>query len=323
MIIPKVVRRLEFRHKPVMFKETMEMLAVKPAGVYVDCTVGGGGHAAGVLKLLGPDGLLVGVDCDPEALAAARVRLGNDARLRLVRANFGQIAKVLTESGINGIDGVLYDLGVSSYQFDNPARGFTYWDDVALDMRMDPEGAVTAADLVNTLSHRELERIIGEYGEEKWAGRIADFIVMERARQLITTTGQLVEVIKKAIPSAARRMGPHPARRTFQALRIAVNGELDALRESLRQVLAFLRPGGRLVVISYHSLEDRIVKDFIQAAASKCVCPPGLPVCACGKKQELIPITKKPRTPTGEELGRNPRSRSARMRVAERVGESS
>ncbi|MCL6561142.1 MAG: 16S rRNA (cytosine(1402)-N(4))-methyltransferase RsmH, partial [Firmicutes bacterium] len=171
--------------------------------------------------------------------------------------------------------------------------------------------------------HRELERIIGEYGEEKWAGRIADFIVMERARQLITTTGQLVEVIKKAVPSAARRMGPHPARRTFQALRIAVNGELDALRESLGQVLAFLRPGGRLVVISYHSLEDRIVKDFIRAAASECVCPPGLPVCACGKKQDLVPITKKPRTPTGEELGRNPRSRSARMRVAERVGESS
>jgi 16S rRNA (cytosine1402-N4)-methyltransferase len=302
-----------------MVKEVVEMLAVKPDGVYVDCTVGGGGHAAAILKLLGPEGFLVGLDRDPEALAAVQSRIGGDARVRLVRADFAGMASVLAELGITGVDGMLYDLGVSSYQFENPERGFSYWYDVPLDMRMDPEDPVTAAELLNTLSLKELTHIIGEYGGEKWAERIADFIVAERTRQRIATTGQLVDVIKKAVPSAVRRMGPHPARRTFQALRIAVNHELDSLRESLGQTLALLKPGGRLVVISYHSLEDRIAKEFIRAAALSCVCPPGTPVCACKKKPELIPVTKRPRTPTGEELGRNPRSRSARMRVAERV----
>jgi 16S rRNA (cytosine1402-N4)-methyltransferase len=302
-----------------MLKEAVEMLVVKPEGVYVDCTVGGGGHAAAVLKFLGPEGLLVGLDRDPEALAAAQSRIGGDARVRLVRADFIGLASALEALGITAVDGVLYDLGVSSYQFDNPERGFSYWYDVPLDMRMDQESPVTAAELLNTLSLKELTHIIGEYGGEKWAERIADFIVAERTRQPITTTGQLVDVIKKAVPSAVRRMGPHPARRTFQALRIAVNQELDALRESLSQALKILKPGGRLVVISYHSLEDRIAKEFIRAAAQSCVCPPEAPVCACNQVQQLVPVTKKPRTPTGEELGRNPRSRSARMRVAEKV----
>jgi 16S rRNA (cytosine1402-N4)-methyltransferase len=302
-----------------MLKEVVEMLAVKPDGVYVDCTVGGGGHAAAVLKVLGPGGLLVGLDRDPEALAAAQSLIGGDARVRLVHANFNEVASVLAKLQITGVDGVLYDLGVSSYQFENPDRGFSYWYDVPLDMRMDPEAPVTAAELLNTLSLRELTRIIGEYGGERWAERIADFIVAERTRAPLTTTGQLVDVIKKAVPSAVRRMGPHPARRTFQALRIAVNHELDALSESLGQALVLLKPGGRLVVLSYHSLEDRITKEFIRSAALSCVCPPGAPVCTCTKEPGLIPVTKRPRTPTGEELGRNPRSRSARMRVAEKV----
>ena len=311
---------MEFRHKPVMLKEVLEVLRVKPDGTYIDCTVGGGGHAAGILKLLGPQGRLVGLDRDPEALAAARVRLGNDPRVWLVRTNFRRLAPVTAELGINAVDGILYDLGVSSYQLDNPDRGFTYWEDVALDMRMDREETVTAADLLNTLSAAELARVIREYGEERWAARIADFIVAERARRPVTTTGRLVEIIKMAVPAGARRIGPHPARRTFQALRIVVNQELDALKESLPQALALLKPGGRLVVLSYHSLEDRIVKEFIRAAAGGgCVCPPAAPVCVCGKKPQLVPLTKRPRTPTGEELGRNPRSRSARMRAAEKV----
>ncbi|MEW6448402.1 MAG: 16S rRNA (cytosine(1402)-N(4))-methyltransferase RsmH [Bacillota bacterium] len=312
---------MEFRHKPVMLREVLELLSVKADGIYVDCTVGGGGHAEGILRLLGPEGMLIGLDRDPEALAAARVRLGNDHRVHLVRADFRMLASVITELGIGQVNGVVYDLGVSSYQFDNPARGFTYWEDVPLDMRMDPQGPVTAAYLVNTLTARELAQIIREYGEEKWAARIADFIVMERAVRPIRTTGQLVEVIKRAVPASARRMGPHPARRTFQALRIAVNQELDALKESLAQALALLKPGGRLVVLSYHSLEDRIVKEFIRTAQAACVCPPGTPVCVCGGKPQLVSLTKKPRTPTAEELGRNPRSRSAKLRAAEKVGD--
>lgn len=310
---------MEFRHQPVMVKEVVALLGVKPDGVYVDCTVGGGGHAAAILGLLGPQGRLIGLDRDPEALAAARLRLGTDPRVQLVQADFRKLGVVLAELGVRQVDGILYDLGVSSYQFDNPARGFTYWEDVPLDMRMDPEGPVTAADLVNTLSARELAKIIAEYGEERWASRIADFIVAERQRGPLKTTGQLVEVIKKAVPAGARRTGPHPARRTFQALRIAVNQELEALRASLEQALGLLRPGGRLVVLSYHSLEDRIVKEFIKTAEAGCICPPGAPACVCGKKPVLRRLTRKPRTPTGEELGRNPRSRSARLRAAEKL----
>lgn len=310
---------MEFGHTPVMVKEVVELLAVKPDGIYVDCTIGGGGHAEAILKSLGPSGRLVGLDRDPEALAAAEKRLGNDPRVTLVRADFRHLAATLAGLTIHEVDGILYDLGVSSYQLDTPARGFTYWEDVPLDMRMDPEAPVTAADLVNNLSVWELAKIIAEYGEERWASRIAEFIVKEREHRPITTTGQLVEVIKKAIPAGARRLGPHPARRTFQALRIAVNQELDALKESLGQALKLLRPGGRLVVLSYHSLEDRIVKEFIREAAATCVCPPDAPVCRCDKKPLLRLLTKKPRTPTGEELGRNPRSRSARLRAAEKL----
>lgn len=310
---------MQFRHKPVMVREVVELLAVKSNGVYVDCTVGGGGHAEGILRLLGPEGTLIGLDRDPEALAAAQQRFGGDHRVHLVRADFRRLASVTAELGITQVDGVVYDLGVSSYQFDNPARGFTYWEDVPLDMRMDPESPVTAAHLINTLSARELTQIIREYGEEKWAGRIAEFIVTERGVRPLRTTGELVEVIKKAVPASARRMGPHPARRTFQALRIAVNQELEALKESLEQAVALLKPGGRLAVLSYHSLEDRIVKEFVRRAQAACVCPPGTPVCVCGKKPQLVSVTKRPRTPTGEELGRNPRSRSAKLRVAERV----
>jgi 16S rRNA (cytosine1402-N4)-methyltransferase len=300
--------------------EVLEALAVKPGGVYVDCTVGGGGHARGILERSAPDGVLLGLDRDPEAIAAAGARLKPfGGRVILVQADFRDLARVAAGLGIAAADGVLYDLGVSSHQFDAPARGFTYREDAPLDMRMDPTGGVTAADLVNTLPQDELARIIRQYGEERWAGRIAAFIVDERKRRPVRTTGQLVEIIKRAVPAGARRQGPHPARRTFQALRIAVNTELDALAASLRQAVDLLRPGGRLCVIAYHSLEDRIVKETFREMAATCVCPPGLPVCRCGRRPQLRVLSGRAQRPSPAEVAANPRSRSARLRAAEKL----
>ncbi|MEW5761634.1 MAG: 16S rRNA (cytosine(1402)-N(4))-methyltransferase RsmH [Bacillota bacterium] len=309
-----------FYHEPVMPAEVLEALAVKPGGVYVDCTVGGGGHARGILERSAPDGVLLGLDRDPEAIAAAGARLKPfGGRVILVQADFRDVARVAAGLGIAAADGVLYDLGVSSHQFDAPARGFTYREDAPLDMRMDPTGGVTAADLVNTLPQDELARIIRQYGEERWAGRIAAFIVDERKRRPVRTTGQLVEIIKRAVPAGARRQGPHPARRTFQALRIAVNTELDALAASLRQAVDLLRPGGRLCVIAYHSLEDRIVKETLREMAATCVCPPGLPVCRCGRRPQLRVLSGRAQRPSPAEVAANPRSRSARLRAAEKL----
>ncbi|ACX52667.1 S-adenosyl-methyltransferase MraW [Ammonifex degensii KC4] len=284
-----------------MVKEVLAYLAVKPGGVYVDCTVGGGGHAAAILAFIGDEGRLIGLDRDPEALSFARKRLGNDPRVHLVHASFADLAEVLAGLGVRGVDGVLYDLGVSSYQLDRPERGFTYREDAPLDMRFDPSSPVTAADLVNRLEEKELACIIREFGEERWAKRIARFIVRARARRPILTTGQLVEIIKEAIPASARRRGPHPARRTFQALRIAVNRELEALKASLPQAADCLKPGGRLVVLSYHSLEDRLVKGFFRQYTC------------------LRPLTKKPLTPSPEEVKQNPRASSCKLRAAEKI----
>ncbi|WP_240610853.1 16S rRNA (cytosine(1402)-N(4))-methyltransferase RsmH [Ammonifex thiophilus] len=284
-----------------MVKEVLAYLAVKPGGLYVDCTVGGGGHAAAILALIGNEGRLIGLDRDPEALSFARERLGSDPRVHLVHASFADLAEVLAGLGVKEVDGVLYDLGVSSYQLDRPERGFTYREDAPLDMRFDPSSPITAADLVNRLEEEELARIIREFGEERWAKRIARFIVRARARRPILTTGQLVEIIKEAIPAPARRRGPHPARRTFQALRIAVNQELEALKASLPQAADHLKPGGRLVVLSYHSLEDRLVKEFFR------------------RSPYLRPLTKKPLTPSPEEMERNPRASSCKLRAAEKI----
>lgn len=308
-------------HIPVLLREAVGALKVQPGGVYVDATVGGGGHSYAILQALGSGGLLIGLDRDPAALAAAERRLkGAQARVVLVKANFRDLKQVLDRLGVVGVDGVLFDLGFSSLQVEAGERGFSFRRDAPLDMRMDPTEKSTAAELVNQLPEGELARIIADYGEERWAKRIARAIVARRKLRPITTTGELAALVKDAIPAPARRRGPHPARRTFQALRIAVNRELDNLDAGLRQAFEVLRPGGRLVVISFHSLEDRVVKQFFQARSGGCTCPPNLPVCICGRKAELRVITKRPVRPSQEEVVRNPRARSARLRVAEKLG---
>ncbi|BAF60050.1 MAG: 16S rRNA (cytosine(1402)-N(4))-methyltransferase RsmH [Pelotomaculum sp.] len=311
---------MEFIHRPVMLDEVLEGLNLKPGGVYVDCTVGGAGHGEAILKRTGAEGRLIGIDRDPEALAAAERRLvPYGKRVDLVRANFEDIGKVLERLGQTGVDGILFDLGVSSYQLDNPARGFSYKRDSLLDMRMDPERGPSARELVNTLTAEELARIIKDYGEERWAFRIAAFIVEERKRSPIETTGRLAEIIKKAIPAGARREGPHPARRTFQALRIAVNRELEVLGGALRSAVRVLRPGGRICVITYHSLEDRIVKETFRRLASPCTCPKEFPACVCGGKKEIKIVTARPVVPSAGEVEENPRARSAKLRIAEKL----
>ena len=290
----------------------------------MDCTVGGGGHARGILMKTAPNGFLIGIDRDPEAIAAARAELAPfGERVRLICDNFKNIVEIVNSVGRDDILGVLFDLGVSSHQLDEPERGFSYMIDAPLDMRMGvagagSQGSRTAADLVNELPVEDLARIIREYGEERWASRIARFIGEERAHHPIRTTGELVDIIKKAIPAGARRSGPHPAKRTFQALRIAVNDELSAFEQALVGAIDLLEPGGRICVISFHSLEDRITKRTFQHYAKACTCPPGLPVCSCGGKATLKVITRKPITPSGREISENPRSRSAKLRAAEK-----
>lgn len=307
-------------HVPVMLDQVVEILNPVPGHVVVDATIGGGGHAAAILPRILPGGRLIGIDQDPRTLATARERLApfGDS-LTLVHANFRDLPTVLAGVGFPQVHAVLFDLGVSSFQLDEPERGFTYRADAPLDMRMDPGSSTTAADLVNTLPKAELARIIREYGEERWAGKIAAAIVRARERRPFATTGELAEVVKAAIPAAARRHGPHPARRTFQALRIAVNGELDALREGLVAAVQALVPGGRVAVISFHSLEDRIVKQTFADLSAACRCPPDLPECRCGRPGVLRVLTRKPMVPTGQEIAANHRARSARLRAAERL----
>lgn len=311
---------MEYSHMPVMLEEVLEGLQLKRGGTYVDCTLGGAGHGTAILERIGPEGTLVALDRDPEAIAAARKKTekyGN--RIYLVQGNFTDLRCIFQQLGLNRVDGVLFDLGVSSYQLDNPDRGFSYQHDAPLDMRMDRTQELTAADLVNKLPVERLARIIKEYGEERWAARIASFIDAERRRSPITTTRQLVQVIKNAVPAAARRSGPHPARRTFQALRIAVNDELKALRDALQEAVLVLRPGGRLCIITFHSLEDRIVKEFFLELSLPCTCPKDFPSCACGREKVIKIVTKKPIVPSAHELSLNPRARSAKLRIAEKL----
>ncbi len=314
----------EYRHIPVLLPECLEYLQLKTHPIFVDATLGGAGHSSKAAKELGASGLLIGIDQDEVALAAAEAKLGTipksqRPRIQLVRGNFGDLDQALLTADIPGIDAILFDLGVSSVQIDTPERGFSFKEDGPLDMRMDPGNqTLTAAEIVNTYNAADLSRIIRAYSDEKWASRIAEFIVRARQQEPIVRSEQLVEVIKAAIPASARRAGGHPAKRTFQALRIQVNGELDVLRRGLEAAIRWLNPGGRIAVISYHSLEDRIVKDAFAAMANRCTCPPDLPVCACGRKPVLELVTRKPVLPTADEVARNPRARSAKLRVAQK-----
>lgn len=308
-----------FSHKSVLFAACMDALNIRPDGIYVDGTAGGGGHSAGIASRL-TTGRLIAIDQDEAAVRAASERLAPfGARAIVVRNNFCRLAEVCAGLGIERIDGVLLDLGVSSYQLDTPERGFSYMADAPLDMRMDGRGERTAYDVVNTYSEADLRRILFSYGEERFAGRIAARIVSARAAHPIETTGELSELIKAAIPAAAREGGHHPAKRSFQAIRIEVNGELDVIRPALEAATDLLNPGGRMAVITFHSLEDRIVKDTFAELARGCICPPDLPVCVCGRKPRVRPVSRKPILPSAEELEDNPRARSAKLRVAEKL----
>ena len=310
---------MEFSHEPVLLGECMQNLAIRPEGVYVDGTLGGGGHSAAILERLGPGGRLIGIDRDGDAIAAATARLGGDERFTALRGNFHDAAELLGALGVRRIDGMLLDLGVSSYQLDEGARGFSYHADAPLDMRMDRSQALTARTIVNEYSQEELARVLREWGEENWAVQIARVICDRRRAQPIETTGELVDVIDAAIPAKVRRRdGSHPARRTFQALRIEVNDELGPLKQALEDAARLLSPGGRLCVIAFHSLEDRIVKQTFRTLQNPCVCPPSFPVCVCGRRPLGRQLTGKPITASPEELERNPRARSATLRVFER-----
>jgi len=311
---------MEYRHTPVLLAEVTQYLSPHDGSIIVDCTLGGAGHAKRIAELLAPTGILVGIDQDDAALEAAADTLRLGQQMILIKGNFGDLDELLVNAGVPYADGFLFDLGVSSPQLDVRGRGFSYQEDAPLDMRMDASSSQpTAAAIIAMYSEAELTRVFREYGEERWASRIAEFIVAARARRPIQTTSELVDVIKAAVPSAARRGGPHPARRTFQALRIEVNHEIDVFERGLRAAVEWLAPGGRIVVISYHSLEDRVAKRTFNDFAKGCDCPPGLPVCTCGRKPVLRIVTKKPVVPTAEEIERNPRARSAKLRVAEKI----
>ncbi len=306
-------------HKPVLLEECLQALDIKPAGTYLDGTLGRAGHALELLRRL-PAGRFVGIDRDLAAIEAARERLAAySGRVTLLHGNFRDLGDLLREAGISRVDGMLFDLGVSSPQLDEPRRGFSYMHDAPLDMRMDETEALDAFQVVNTWSGDELRRILYEYGEERYAPRIAQAIVRRRQESPIRTTGELAEVIRSAMPAAALREKQHPAKRSFQAIRIAVNGELEALPPMLEAAVENLAPGGRLAVITFHSLEDRIVKQAMRTLATGCTCPPEFPVCVCGKKPKLRLVTRKPIVSGREELEGNPRARSAKLRVAERT----
>ncbi len=310
---------MEFAHKSVLLKETIEALNIREGKIYLDGTLGGAGHSREILKKLDGSGLLIGIDQDKEALEVAKERLSDFDNVKFFNLNYVDFERALDELGIDKIDGVLLDIGVSSYQFDNPERGFSYRFDAPLDMRMDLDLDISAKDIVNTYSESEITKIIKDYGEEKWAARIAKFIVDERREKNIETTFELVEIIKKAVPAGARRNGPHPAKRTFQALRIEVNKELDVLKDSIERFVNRLNPGGRIAIITFHSLEDRIVKNSFKYLEKDCICPPSSPICTCDKKKEIKIITRKPITATEYELKENNRSHSAKLRVAEKL----
>lgn len=311
---------MEFVHIPVLFKETIDYLNVKPGGIYVDCTLGGAGHSSEIARRVQPGGVLIGIDQDQNAIEAAGRKLAEyKESVIIVKDNFRNLKRVIQNAGFEKVDGILMDIGVSSHQIDEDERGFSYMNDGPLDMRMDTTKGMTAKDLLNNASQQELKRIIKDYGEERWADRIAKFICDEREKYEIETTFQLVDIIKMAIPAAARREGGHPAKRTFQALRIAVNDELNVLETALQDAVEMLKDGGRVAVITFHSLEDRIVKNIFNQLERPCTCPPELPVCVCGKEPKLKVLTRKPITASEEELEVNSRSKSAKLRAAERV----
>lgn len=310
-----------FEHKSVLLYETIDSLNVKPDGIYVDGTLGGGGHALEVCKRLGEYGRLIGIDQDADAIEAATRRLKNyESKVTVVRSNYENIQMIIKDLGIERVDGIYLDLGVSSYQLDMPERGFTYREeDAPLDMRMDQRNEQTAADIINTYSEFDLYRIIRDYGEDKFAKNIAKHIVRARETKPVRTTGELTEIIKEAIPAKVRAVGGHPSKRTFQAIRIELNKELEVLNRSIDTMIDLLKPGGRLSIITFHSLEDRIVKVRFKTNENPCTCPPDFPICVCGKASKGKVITRKPVVPTEEEIESNKRSKSSKLRVFERI----
>lgn len=309
---------MEFKHIPVLFRESIDALDIKPDGLYADCTAGGGGHSNAILDRLSGNGRLVAIDRDPEAIETLTKRFEGRENVSIVNDNFFNIKSILSQFTDEGADGILADLGVSSHQLDDAARGFSFHADAPLDMRMSMQG-MSAADAVNSLSQRELQDIIYRYGEDKFAPRIAAGIVRARAEKPIETTLELAEIVKSSIPAAARREGGHPARRTFQALRIYVNGELDGLDRAIGDMFDSLKVGGRLAIITFHSLEDRAVKQTFASLCEGCICPPEFPVCVCGGKAKAKLITRKPIEANTQELEENRRSRSAHLRVLEKI----
>ncbi len=312
---------MEFKHISVLYEESLEGLNIKPDGIYVDGTLGGGGHSEGICKLLDEQGTFIGVDRDSAAIAASKKRLEKYSCTKyFVKSNYSDLKNTLKILNIQTVDGVLLDLGVSSFQLDNPERGFSYMQDAPLDMRMDENGEVTAKDVVNGYSEKELTEIIKKYGEEKWASRISEFIVKSRSERPIETTGELTEIIKKAIPAKARREGPHPAKRTFQAIRIEVNGELEHLERAVKDCCDVLADKGRFCVITFHSLEDRIVKNYFKNRENPCTCPKSFPICTCNKVGDIKKVSGKPHRADKRELESNHRARSAKLRVVEKRG---
>ena len=306
-------------HVPIMLNEVLELLRPERGGVFIDGTLGGGGHSGGILSRLGAGGRLFGIDRDEEALAEAGSKLGANPAFTAVHGNFFDMRALLAPYGVGGADGILLDLGVSSHQLDDGSRGFSYGAEARLDMRMDRSQSLSAFEVVNTYPEQRLFEIIRDYGEERFASRIANAIDRARKAAPIETTSALSEIIKRAIPAPARREGPHPAKRTFQAIRIEVNGELAGLEKAVTDAARFLNPGGVIAVITFHSLEDRIVKNVFKTLKDPCICPPSAPVCVCGRKQEVEIITPRPLVAGSDELEANPRSRSAKLRAAMRV----
>ena len=311
---------MEFKHKSVLIFETIDNLNIKPDGIYVDGTLGGGGHSFQILKRLGDGGRLIGIDQDEDVLKAAGERLAIfEDKVTTVRSNYCHMKQVLHDLGIQKVSGIVLDLGVSSYQLDEPERGFTYREDVPLDMRMDRRNPKTAKNIVNEYSEMELFRIIRDFGEDKFAKNIAKHIVAAREKKEIETTGELIEIIKAAIPAKMRQEGGHPAKRTFQAIRIELNKELEVLTDSIDTMIDLLNDGGRICIITFHSLEDRIVKTIYKTNENPCICPSHFPVCVCGRKPKGKVITRKPIVPSDEELEENSRSKSSKLRVFERI----
>lgn len=306
---------MEFNHVTVLLNETVDSIAVRPGGIYADFTLGGGGHTSLILKR---GGHVIGIDRDITAIENARKRFVGE-NFTAVHDNFSNIKDIASRLGIEKFDGIIADLGVSSPQLDEPERGFSYMHDAPLDMRMNRDDLLTAREVVNTYSAQELFRIISTYGEERWASRIVDFIIKQREKKSIETTFELVDIIKAAIPLSARKDGPHPAKRTFQAIRIEVNGELKILEQAVRDGVSLLKKGGRMGVITFHSLEDRIVKTAFASLEKGCTCPKDFPVCVCGKSPQVKSVTRKPLLPSEEELVENPRARSSKLRTVEKI----